>query len=352
MMMPAYDLEIMLPIEDPQRVIDFKKLGFWNIGNVKILLKFIVDDPKRYSDIIDSSMPEHQFVVTPLKHVAQKIAHYYSTLTELNARWFVRLDDDSLTNVKPMVELMDKLYDWEIPCHVMANPNVEVEYTEFEILKALGADYLYRHRCGQIIQAPPHEIEISCTSRAGMERILGTKLNKSYFKIRKEFANGFGDHMLCIAACIARMGVTESAFMTSDPNLVRWSMYGGPYHHIHGIARDKDGAMFEQFFDKLGKKEEYSDFRQKLCATTGLLKRPYDENNVQVVKFHVCGSVSLLDGEIIGVWDISNEGKTLLVIEDCGIFELREEGYQFRGDRDDLTLKFLWQEVQEKCDQE
>ena len=242
-----YDLEIACPADANvkhilDRFTDFKKWGFLNIGNTKIKLYLLASSDNNELLLI-SGWPEGvdvEVIITPYKHVAQRNYYYYHKIIKPDtANWYIRLDEDSMTDIGGLMKTLDKFFDPERDYHIAGTVHIESDETEMTVLKALGYSSWFTHESNY----PPHEHEISITSNAAIKRIFSNRATQKYFKLRLEFASGPGDQGLCYCARMSKIHPYQSNFLTHEPNICQFSIFGGPYHHIHWISKDQNPCI-------------------------------------------------------------------------------------------------------------
>lgn len=242
-----YDLEIIVPAELRfiQRFNDFRKWGLLNIGDNKVKLILAASSGNDTKDFIDG-WPEGvdvEIIETPYVHVAQRIYYYYDSIIKPDtARWYMRIDEDSVTDIDGLMNNLNQLFDHNKEYHITSTSiNYDVQPVEREIICSLGFGYWYDHPA----LSPPHEWEVSISSNAAIKEILNNVKAKHYFKIRKEKPTGYGDHGLCFCARMAKIHPTPVKFLSIQPELVNLSIFGGYLNHIHWISRDKNACVLE-----------------------------------------------------------------------------------------------------------
>lgn len=232
-----YDLEIMLPVSGVgkylQRILDFKKYGLKNISNQKIKLVLLTGNEK----IIDLEDDWHenitvQVVSSVVNHHAAKVNDYYSKKIEFDAKWYMRLDDDSFTDIDLMMSFLNTLTPsnnyYFIPETTVGEVDVDVA-----VLKKLG---LINKLNGDL----SHEIEASIISQAAMKHILTNELVKEILTSRAKIEAGFTDIMLTL---VSRMvGIFPFQLTTMIPGMTCHPLVSEFRNkhkfHIHKIARD------------------------------------------------------------------------------------------------------------------
>lgn len=242
-----YDLEIIVPVEtgDPvivKRIEDFKKFGLINLADqkVKVVLAASKDNDTKILEKGWDTKLDVEILVTPYKQVAQRIYHYYAEYAKPDtARWYMRVDEDSMTDIDTIVKTLDDRFDHLRDYHISGETNGDVVKVDHSILKTLGFESWYRMTPGGVEDSPQHEYEISVTSLATMNKILSNKKAKEYMKLRQEFAEGYGDHGLALCARMEKVYPVTTKFITKDPDFVNFSKFSGKRSHIHWTGRDK-----------------------------------------------------------------------------------------------------------------
>lgn len=247
-----YDYEFMVPTETNEefiykRIEQFKKFGFMKHEKFKIRL-VLMASPHNDTKFLSSGWPENfdvEVVITPFTHVAQRIYWYYARILKADtAKWYVRVDEDSLTDVEGLDKNLNLMFDHEREYHICGTLNWDVFGIDETILRSLGYGHFYmRHHNHH--ESPPHEQEVSVTSNAAMKKMISNSDAMEYFEIRKEFADGFGDHGLCHAMRICKIYVLVVHFLTHNPELVNFSVFGGFRNHIHHVSHDKSPKIMD-----------------------------------------------------------------------------------------------------------
>lgn len=232
-----YDIEIMLPVSGTgkylQRLLDFKKYGFKNITNQKIKLVLLTGTDK----IIDIDKNWHENIdVFPVSsvvnHHAAKVHDYYSKKTEFDAKWYMRLDDDSYTNIDLMMSFLNPL-DHNNNYYFITETCVGEIDVDVAVLKKLN---LFDKVNGDFA----HEIEASIISQNAMKQILTNETANNILAERAKIEAGFTDIMLTLVAKI--VGIFPFQLTTMIPGMTCHPLVSefrnGNKFHIHKIARD------------------------------------------------------------------------------------------------------------------
>ena len=247
-----YDYEFIIPTEVNNEVIlkriaDFKKFGIINHEGfkIKIFLMASRDNPKNQ---LEKNWPKDfdvQVIITPFEHVAQRIYWYYATIMKPDtAKWYVRIDEDSLTDIAGLDRNLKLMFDHEREFHVVGHLNWDIWDADEAILRSLGYGHFYRHHSNHR-DTPPHEQEISVTSNAAIKKMFSNEKAVKYFDVRKEFADGYGDHGLCHCLRMNKIYPVSVSFLTHEAELVNYSGFGGFRNHIHHVSRDASPKILD-----------------------------------------------------------------------------------------------------------
>jgi hypothetical protein len=235
-----YDLEIALPLaltfpKNRDRMNDFKEVGLLNVGKTKIkvvmlVLKNVFPETTLVRGWPSGVDPVIQYVDN--EHVVPKFGRYYQALSAFDSKWYMACDDDSITDIAVMMSHLDTIgHDQEI---YLSNGNFtpnDPPAIEVEILKEAG---LYE-RIGKY--SYDHELRI--TSRPGMEKILKDQDARRYLDIRCKRVEGPGDNFMHHAAKIAGVPIIKAPFSTHEPEIKKFTVFGGPLWHVHYVCRDR-----------------------------------------------------------------------------------------------------------------
>jgi hypothetical protein len=316
-----YDLEIMIPAElnNPtlsQRFKDYKKYGLLNTANVQIKLIFAASHNNKIVqlDELCSGWPENihaEYLLTPYTQVAQRIHYYYTDYMQPNtADWYIRMDEDSMTDICGLMENLYEMFDPEMLFYITGELRREKSFPEGPILENMGYGRMYKF---DLDSFPPHEHEASIVSRKAIERILNNQDSMTLLNIRKEISDGPGDHGLCLAAQLAKVYPYSVGFMTCEPKLHYFSNYGGFINHIHHISRDLTPEMYNWV-------ENQTDIQPPV--KNYFLNR---DGRTYWISLENKRITEIMENEkkIIGVWNMPNE-HTMTLIMDYDVQVLKE----------------------------
>ena len=243
-----FDLEILVPVSSvfSERLEDFKKCGLVNIGKRKVLLHILVSGES--IDDADCGWPLGVEPVVIREESPEYVANLYRHYTKMDAahpraRWFIRLDDDSCTDVDGLLTNLDCFYSCDQPY-----PLGELNNFGSALAGGEGGPYgQYKSFLGRfepISALMKNEIECGITSAAGLEKILGNPDSLSLLKHRATLGGGFGDCVFALAAALAGVYPIDCPFLTHLPLIHNFSLFGGLKNHIHKISRVGKGVNF------------------------------------------------------------------------------------------------------------
>lgn len=242
----TYDLEVIVPVcsRFAQRIEDFKRYGLVNIKNRKVLVNTIASNEN--IEGIDEGWPKGVDVNFIKSDCPDHISNLYKFYVNLNpdalkAKWLIRLDDDSCTDVDGLLSNLDLFYDWTDK-HYLGDLN------DFAWAVRVGEVYdEYKHLLGEyekVAMLLKNEIECGVISHGGLVHILNNEKAMSLLRHRSELRGGHGDCVVALAAALAKFYPTNCPFITHHPLIDEFSLFGGVKNHIHLIARSKEGENF------------------------------------------------------------------------------------------------------------
>ena len=329
-----YDLEIMVPAELDvdkiyQRLNDFKKWGLQKHEESRIKIYFMVsanNSQERISEFCENwpSNIDVKAIETPYRHVSQRIMYYYSEIIQPDtARWYMRVDEDSMTDIRGLMSSLNSWFDWNRDYHITGEVSGGIEDIEYQILKRLGYQSWYKDVKEQHFDvcAPVHEIEISITSNSAIQRIFSEPSCRELFKIRREFPESQGDHTFAWAARMVKIYPQCVYFLTREADFANFSGYGGYKHHIHDTSRERSPLVRWLEFAS----GENQELRNELTSTNYLLKW----QNLQTalwIAFDPYGKISNIKNKVpwtatesFGIWGVSIDGNLTILPRDISL---------------------------------
>lgn len=253
-----YDIEILLPVNFngryKQRFLDFKKHGLINIGEKRVKLIVLGDETTDLKDLkSDWDGVTVCAYICPHKHPALKSCYYYLNLISDDCRWYMRVDDDSFTDVSYTLKCLDE-YDWTREYFFVSEMCAGDMEIEINILKDMG----YRHWFSTPQKHLWHDVECGVFSLAAVNKIKNNIAAKDFLERRIMIERGFSDIPPAAIARLAGVYPIDAYFITSYPYAAQFVLLGGYLGHIHKIARDVNSDSFHKVIDKLEGKLEFN----------------------------------------------------------------------------------------------
>jgi len=249
-----YDIEICLPITFSQEKYklmfsQFKKYGLLRTNERKILLSLLVGTEKVPKDFNEGwgNGISVQLIRSKYNVLAQKTMDYYcSVINPKSAKWFMKLDDDSITDIKCLMEHLDKLNHNE-ERYLGSSLSSNIEDAEKEILFNMDEEHLYNP-----VHKIWHEWECCIMSSYTIDKILNCEKSMNFLNLRlKNDFPSSNDISLGIAAKFAGQRVEEADFLTNKPFYGLFSLFGGPICHLHYCSEIFDPTIFKEIDNKL-----------------------------------------------------------------------------------------------------
>jgi hypothetical protein len=294
-----YDIEIVLPVTAIKekyiaRFNDLKKYGILNIQDKKVLITLLQGNEYIAGE---QGWPKGVSVQVVSGSHSQETAKVYEFFGKykpenLNARWVAKIDDDTCNDVSALVDHLDNNYDHERDYYVITEFRREQWKQEDEILKKIGFAHWFRPK-----NPIYHELEGSIVSYAGMHKILSDSKARQFMQLRGQIPDGYSDYALACAARICKIYPVEASFMSKDPLLGDFSLFGGHLSHIHEMCQDKhphtfdllkrminkevggNPALYKELVNRefAYKKHEREPFRIVLLKDNGIIENGRDE---------------------------------------------------------------------------
>lgn len=243
-----FDLEVLVPVSSKfsERLEDFKKCGLLNLANRKILVSVLVSGET--IEGVDSGWPKGADVEIVREESPEYVANIYRYYTKMDpsaprSRWFARMDDDTCTDVNGLISNLDSFYSCDMPYHLG-------ELNPFQLAKCGEEARAYDQYKSLLGRFEPisgllkNEVECGITSAAGLSRILSNSASLELLKKRATLKGGFGDCVVALAAAMAGVYPIDCPFVTHQPLIHDFSLFGGLKNHIHKVSRIPKGENF------------------------------------------------------------------------------------------------------------
>jgi hypothetical protein len=164
-------------------------------------------------------------------HPIPKINGAYLWLKDqkISARWLLRVDDDSVTDVKALLERQETRFG-NAAVHLMSTPDA---VPQTDLLTGQIMEYLTSK--GMAVASCENEYEASLTSEKALAQIFSSEQSLQFFRDIAKNHSGPGDKCLAFAAGIA--GVPKAAAIGMDFQFHHddMSIAAGRNAHIHYV---------------------------------------------------------------------------------------------------------------------
>ena len=226
-----------------------RKYCLLNIKKRQVRVKLLVGPREKFSgEDLTSEWPQNvtvEVVNTPYLTAAQKIAYYYTQLTDdeiTSAKWHAKIDDDTLNDVSHLMWHLEDEFDYNDKNYIVTELKIELEDVERNILTKMGFD---RWNHNEIIK---HEFEGCFVSQAAMKAIKENEKAQEYLGYRVVNSDGYGDQPVGIALKFCKTFAIDSRFLSPFGELNNFSLFGGRLAHLHFFSgRSKDHAECYDF---------------------------------------------------------------------------------------------------------
>ena len=255
-----YDLEILLPVHPTgrwlQRIEAFRRFGLLGGEQLRVRLVLLCGthelDPALRDPDAWPGIESVAVVNGTSDHPAPKIYDYYANVLPeqgLLARWYLRVDDDSLTDIRRLINHLDYTFYWRDSLHLAGTINTDTQNAYIAVLRELRGDrFLQGAGHCQLF----HEWEHSVTSHGAMRRILAHRMAREFLRRVALIPGGYGDHCLSYAARICGIPLSQVPFLTAHCQLDNFAMFapsGNGFFHIHYLSPDNK-EMWARYMDK------------------------------------------------------------------------------------------------------
>lgn len=259
-----YDIAYFMPVSFEgkylERLLSFRRYGLLNRRGVKMKLFLIYGPDKDIPlEVAPGTWPfEVEFVHAPFKWGGPKnywFVRQCAPETALKARWWYKIDDDSINDVAGTVEKLDADYDWQQPLYLCGDFGGGLEPLFWQaIARSAHADRILmpNDRDKFILH---HEHESSFMTSACFHKILNDNECRRMWdflcKPQNDNMHCWGDQMLAVAARFVRVHPNDCHFVTHNPQIQNFSLFGGRFTHIHFVDPAQPNWSF--FLDMIEK---------------------------------------------------------------------------------------------------
>lgn len=237
-----YDIEIFLPAcfkgKYGERMECFKKYGL--LGNLSgHRVKLVLGLKKGSYDVRTTlfGWPKHLHVEvfeTYSDTPAPKVYQYYDSLKKLDAKWYMRIDDDSITHVERLLKGLLNI-----------NNNEKHYFTTDTCIGDIGVEeeLLNKHNLPYTIFQMKHEIEASIMSNACVRAILDNETAKMLIKERLEIWHGYTDILMSYCSKFCSIYPARYHRISQSPLIVPFMKED--LDHIHYLSKDVNSETFK-----------------------------------------------------------------------------------------------------------
>jgi len=237
-----YDLEIVLAVSAQgkyaKRLQNFKKYGLQNIGDHTVRLSLLVgtEEIKDVSSGWNEKL-DVRIITCNLDHAAAKMHDFYAnySLEDIQqTKWIMRVDDDSISILNPLINLLNYL-DYNDPIYFVTHLMQGEINVEKQILQNVNSRYKD--------ETLWHEVECCIVSNCCFKRILQNEFTLNILKLRAVIEKGYTD--ICLTACARECGVYPSPFYYISHYENIYHFLSGNVFHIHYVSEDVNSNAFK-----------------------------------------------------------------------------------------------------------
>lgn len=319
--MKVYDIEFVMPVSGNdkylQRLEDFKKTGLQCIDNYKVLLTLLVGK-EEIPDIENgwSDNLEVRVIPSELDHCACKVYNYYSNYLDnynksIKSNWHMRIDDDSMTNVRVLMSNIDDLNYKEKEYYLVAELFTGDSRVEWDLINKYEIS---------IKQPIFHEVECCLASQKCLETVLNTPLIKDLFLDRSQVEDGYTD--ICFIVALRHLGFFPMKVAFLCHTYDTYAFINEEVAHIHHVEHDRNSSQFDFFCGRTS------------CEGIDILDKPiifgfkYDDDtcDLEYRVLNAEGRIKSRCGPL--VWTYKNNRLYILNVVDLNVlqeFEIKNE---------------------------
>ena len=246
-----YEIEFVIPVNNTEptykkRLADFKKIGLLNMPKDKKIKVVLLAKKQTISPRVKKGWPKNCDLVIKEHdndlHIF-KLCEYYLDLKKFNSKWYVTVDDDSVTNIGGLINSLSN--------YSLINPvYLSTPYTYDKVMKTLEIKIVEKLKLLHFLKNDwSHDWESHYINRAAMIQILKNPNNRKYIRKRKKTLSGFTDQFMNYASKIAGINPIVSNFSSPHAEIDNFSLFNGHLDHIHYVAHDyKNTDVFINWF--------------------------------------------------------------------------------------------------------
>ena len=239
-----YDAEFHILCSEKEnfkyRINNFLKYGIYNCNKFKVKMVMLLQerlDSRLEEEIKIYEKDNLQFEIMRFRYDEPSFKKFTYMTEKIpgrleGARWFIGMDEDTITDVDSLITHLDEDYDWQDKHYVSTAPMNNVQPMEYDLALMFGKTNWYCPNGG-----PYHEWEICCLSQKTIKTILENPNSNKILNMRKKICKGWGDHCLGVAAKFAKIYPTGSNLISGTHMIAEHKILGGWIVHCHHIYR-------------------------------------------------------------------------------------------------------------------
>lgn len=240
-----YDAEIAILVSEHPKFIDriefLLEYGLKNCDTHKVRIKLIKKEGHNQKNSIiekyQTANIKFENIFFKTDEPAAKRFTYYLDLKEEelnNSRWFIFIDDDTVTDIDKTLDKLDEWFDWKEKAYASGELMNNFQGQEWDIANLMGKSEWYRNGKG-----PYHEWQICCLSQGAIKKILSTPESNRVIRLRSQIEKGWGDHGMGLAAKFAKIYPVSTNFLSANPLILESTFLSGWVTHFHKIYAHK-----------------------------------------------------------------------------------------------------------------
>ena len=264
----VYDVNVMVLVHNSghyaSRIGWMKQLGLINIRTLKVHITVVASlgDGEQMAELTEGWPAGTQVTVLEMASscALPKIHAYYLWLRDsaLKARWHLRVDDDSVTDLFAMFTYAENRFG-DAPIHLMTSP------MSHEIGQPRFGDFLALKKI--VLPSMTHEYECSMTSRSAMNAVLESETACRFLEETGGQLDAPGDRGLAIAMQMIGIPVARNPVGNKDFAKTELILAGGHLAHIHYVDWGDD--IFTNMLAAFAYGERRAVDRETVAALAG-----------------------------------------------------------------------------------
>lgn len=257
-----YDIAYFMPVSFNgkyyARLAAFRKYGLLNRTGVSMKAYFLSGSETVPAEFAPATWPfEVEFVSSPFRFGGIKNYDFVRQLDPAQAttaRWWYKIDDDSINDVAGTVARLDADYNWTHPLYICGDYGAGLEPLFFNGIARSAHAQRILHANQRDKAILHHERESSFLSSSCLQMIAEDEECRKFLNFicqpHNDHIRCYGDQALAVAARFVRVHQVDCHFTTQWPNVVNFSLFGGRFTHIHFIHPDHpDWPLLLEFLE-------------------------------------------------------------------------------------------------------